>query len=59
MRWQRRSRQAVLFEPDTPAPPPTGDRREELVRLLGALIAEVITNRDRARTGDEHESDHA
>ena len=59
MRWQPRSRQAVLFELDAPAPPPTGDRREELVRLVGALIAEAITNRERARTGDEHESDHA
>ena len=59
MRWQPRSRQAVLFEPDAPAPPPTGDQRDELVRLLGALLSEVITNRDRARRGDEHESDHA
>ena len=61
MRWQPRSRQAVLFEADTPTPPPTGERREELVRLLGALISKVITNRDRVRvrTGDEHESDHA
>ena len=59
MRWQRRSRQAVLFEPDTPAPPPTGEQREELVRLLGALISEVTANRDAARTGDAHESDHA
>ena len=54
MRWQRRSRQAVLFEPDTPALRPTADQREELVRLLGALISEVITNRDPARTGDAH-----
>lgn len=59
MRWQRRSRQAVLFEPDTPALPPTGEQRKELVRLLGALISEVIPNRDPARAGDEHESDQA
>ena len=59
MRKQRRTIQERLFEPDSPALATTGDQREHLVRLVGALVLEVMTNPDPLRTGDDHESDHA
>ena len=62
MRKQRRTIQGRLLEPDSPALPAlatTGDQREHLVRLVGALVLEVMTNPDPLRTGDDHESDHA
>ena len=58
MQRQRRTRQGVLFEQDRPARPVTGAQREHLIRLLGALMLEVMTHPDALRTGDDHESDH-
>ena len=59
MRRQRKKMQGVLFEPDCPRPPATGEQREHLIRLLSALVLEVMTNTDPLQTGDEHDSDHA
>ena len=59
MRRQRIKMQARLFEEESPAVATTEDQREHLVRLLGALVLEVMTDPDRVQAGGGNESDHA
>ena len=46
MRRQRRTIQGGLFKPESPTITTTGEQRDRLVELLGALVLEVMTNRD-------------
>ncbi len=59
MRRQRRTIQGGLFEPESPAVATAGEQRDRLVELLGALVLEVMTNRDAQRTGGDHDAGDA
>ena len=59
MRRQRRTIQEGLFEPESPTLATTREQREHLVELVGALVLEVMTNRDALQSGGDHEAGHA
>ena len=59
MRRQRRTVQEGLFEPESPTLATTKGQREQLVELLGALVLEVMTNRDALYAGGDHDAGHA
>ena len=57
MQRQKRTIQAGLFEPESPALATTREEREQLVELVGALVLEVMTNRDALPAGGDHDAD--
>ena len=59
MRRQRRTLQGGLFEPKSPTIATTGEQRDRLVELLGALVLEVMTSRDAQQAGGDHDASHA
>ena len=59
MRRQRRTVQEGLFEPESPTLATTRGQRERLVELLGALVLEVMTNRDALHAGGDHDAGYA
>ena len=59
MRRQRRTIQGALFEPERPAVATTEEQRGRLVELLGALVLEVMTNRDVEQAGGDHDAGDA
>lgn len=59
MRRQGRTLQGGLFEPESPTSATTGERRDRLVELLGALVLEVMTNRDARQAGGNHDAGDA
>ena len=59
MRRQRRTIQEGLFEPASPTLATTREQRKHLVEFLGALVLEVMTNRDALQAGGDHDASHA
>ena len=59
MRRQRRTIQEGLFEPESPTLATTREQREHLVELVGALVLEVMTNRNAPESGGDREAGHA
>lgn len=59
MRRQRRTIQGALFEPERPTVATTEEQRGRLVELLGALVLEVMTNRDAEQAGGDHDAGNA
>ena len=59
MRRQRRTIQGGLFEPESPTIATTGEQRDRLVELLGALVLEVMTNRDAQQAGGDRDASDA
>ena len=59
MRRQRRTIQGGLFEPESPTVGTTEEQRDRLVELLGALVLEVMTNRDAEQAGGDHDAGDA
>jgi len=59
MRRQGRMLQGGLFEPENPTIATTREQRDRLVELLGALVLEVMTNRDARQAGGNHDAGDA
>lgn len=59
MRRQGRMLQRELFEPESPTIATTREQRDRLVELLGALVLEVMSNRDARQAGGNHDAGDA
>ncbi|MDE0460721.1 MAG: hypothetical protein OXI15_25825 [Chromatiales bacterium] len=59
MRRYGRTLQGRLFEPESPTIATTGEQRDRLVELVGALVLEVMTNRNAQQAGGDHDAGDA